>query len=421
MVSLTDISGSIPIMRTADGVPLKISLRRAERRSKLRAFALVAPLLVFILLSFAAPIAFMLYRAVENPEIAPNLPSTAPLLAHWDGRDVPDESVFAALAADLKIAQKTKNTGLIGKRLNYEIPGVRSKVIKTGRDIEKLESGPWKEAFIKSDPMWGTHDIWIVLQRAAQPFTSYYLLAAVDLRMDGDNHLAKALPDQALFIDVFSRTIWISVLVTLATLVLGYPVAYLLATLPSKTSNLLMIMVLMPFWTSLLVRTTAWVVLLQTHGVINDVMIWLGILNEPVQLIFNRGGTVLAMTHIQLPFTILPIYSVMKTISPTHLRAARSLGGGPFYSFWRVYFPQTLPGVGAGCLLTFILCLGYYITPALVGGPLDQMISYFVALYTNRELNWGMASSLGAILLAATMILYTVYNRLIGMDKVRLG
>jgi putative spermidine/putrescine transport system permease protein len=205
------------------------------------------------------------------------------------------------------------------------------------------------------------------------------------------------------------------------TLLLGYPIAYLLASLPTRTSNLLMILVLLPFWTSLLVRTTAWVVLLQTNGVINDIALWLGLLNERVQLIFNRGGTVVAMTHIQLPFTILPIYSVMKTISPTHVRAARSLGAGPFYAFWRVYFPQTVPGIAAGCLLTFILSLGYYITPALVGGPNDQMISYFVALYTNRELNWGMASALGAMLLAVTMALFLLYNRLIGIDRMKLG
>jgi putative spermidine/putrescine transport system permease protein len=418
MVSLTD---SLPAKRTADGVPLRTSLRRAERRSKLRAFALVAPLLAFILLTFVVPIAFMLYRAIDNPEIIQNLPRTSAALVRWDSRDLPDEATYAALAADLKETQQTKNTGLVGKRLNYEIPGIRSKFIKTGRDIERVEVGPWKETFLKSDALWGTRDVWVVLERASHPFTSFYLLAALDFRWDGGNHLAKALPDQAIFLDVFGRTIWISALVTIGTLVLGYPVAYLLATLPTRTSNLLMILVLMPFWTSLLVRTSAWVVLLQTHGTINDVLIWLGVLSAPMQLIFNRGGTVLAMTHIQLPFTILPIYSVMKMISPTHLRAARSLGAGPFYAFWRVYFPQTLPGVGAGCLLTFILCLGYYITPALVGGPLDQMISYFVALYTNRELNWGMASALGAVLLAATIILYSVFNRLIGIDKVKLG
>ena len=418
---MVSLPATLPVLRTADGVPLKLSLRRAERRSKLRALALVTPLMLFILCTFAVPIGFMLYRAVANPEIVENLPRTTAAIASWDGEGLPDEAVYSALAADLKETQKTRNTGLVGKRLNYEMPGVRSKVIRTGRDIEKIATGPWRDVFIKADPMWGQHDIWVVLKRAAHPYTTYYLLAALDLRWDSNNHLAKAVADQAIFLEVFGRTIWISALVTAATLLLGFPVAYLLASLPVRTSNLMMILVLMPFWTSLLVRTTAWVVLLQNRGVINDGLLWLGIVHERLQLIFNRGGTVVAMTHIQLPFTILPIYSVMKTISPTHLRAARSLGAGPFYAFWRIYFPQTLPGIGAGCLLTFILSLGYYITPALVGGPLDQMISYFVALYTNRELNWGMASALGAVLLAATLLLYGVYNRLLGIDKVKLG
>src|SRR5439155_17163658 len=252
-------------------------------------------------------------------------------------------------------------------------------------------------------------------------YTIYYLLRSLDFQFNGASEIVATPAQTAIFRNIFIRTLGISVGVTLATLLLGFPVAYLLATLPLRTSNLLMIMVLLPFWTSLLVRTTAWVVLLQEHGVINDALLSLHILAPPAALIFNRFGTVVAMTHIQLPFTLLPIYSVMKTISPTHVRAARSLGAGPFYAFWRVYFPQTVPGIAAGCLLTFILSLGYYITPALVGGPNDQMISYFVALYTNIELNWGMASALGAMLLGATMILFLLYNRLIGIDRIKLG
>jgi putative spermidine/putrescine transport system permease protein len=127
------------------------------------------------------------------------------------------------------------------------------------------------------------------------------------------------------------------------------------------------------------------------------------------------------MTHIQLPFTLLPIYSVMKTISPSYMRAAKSLGATPFYAFLRIYMPQTLPGVAAGCLLTFILCLGYYITPALVGGPTDQMVSGFIAQAINQENNWGKACAFGTILLTATLILYYVYNKLIGIDRIKLG
>jgi len=182
-----------------------------------------------------------------------------------------------------------------------------------------------------------------------------------------------------------------------------------------------MILVLLPFWTSLLVRTTAWFVLLQDSGPINDSLMLFGLTDHPLKLIFARVGTIVAMTHIQLPFTLLPIYSVMKTIPPSHVRAARSLGAGPFYAFWRVYFPQTIPGIAAGCLLTFILCLGYYITPALVGGASDKMMSNIIAEALNQENNWGKASALGAILLTATMILYLIYNRLIGVDKMKFG
>ncbi len=406
---------------SSDQSSLKAKLRRAERVQRLRAVGLVAPLLLFIIVTFIIPIALLLTRAVENPEIYENMPRTVAALEGWTGTDLPEEAVFAAFAEDLRAAQKNKTTGLIGKRLNYEIPAARSKVLKAGRAAEKMEGGPFKDAFLALDPIWGELGTWHSIQRAGSPRTSFYLLKALDLQVGAAGQIESVPADQRLFVDVFVRTLGISVTVTLATLLLGFPLAYVLATLPARYSNLLMIFVLLPFWTSLLVRTTAWVVVLQTEGPVNDLLLWLGLTDERLQLIFSRFGTIVAMTHIQLPFTLLPIYSVMKTISPNYVRAARSLGAGPFHAFWRIYFPQTTPGIAAGCLLTFILCLGYYITPALVGGPTDQMISYFVALYTNRELNWGQASALGAILLLATLVLYAVYNRLIGIDKMKLG
>ena len=196
---------------------------------------------------------------------------------------------------------------------------------------------------------------------------------------------------QAIYLSVLWRTFLISSIVTVITLILGYPVAFMLAHAPEKLANILLIFILVPFWTSLLVRTTAWFVLLQDNGPINDIVRLLNPSGEPLSLIFSRFGTVTAMVHIQLPFTLLPIYSVMKGISPSYVRAARSLGGGPFYSFFRVYLPLTIPGIGAGCLLTFILCLGYYITPALVGGASDQMISGTIERAMNQENNWGQS------------------------------
>ncbi|HEU4826374.1 MAG TPA: ABC transporter permease [Dongiaceae bacterium] len=402
-----------------EGIPLKVRLRRAERTKQVRAILLVAPLFLFILITFLAPIGTLLFRSVQNPELPQYLPQTIAAMRGWDGKQLPDEAVFAAFAADLKVAQQNRVTAEIGKRVNYELPGTRSKILKTGREIAKLDTGPYKAAFVAIDPMWGEVGTWAVIRRASAPLTAFYWLNAVDRQQDAAGSIMRVPPDQRVFIDVYGRTFAIAGIVTLCTLILGFPVAYLLASLPTRSANLLMILVLVPFWTSLLVRTTAWFVLLQSNGIINDLAD--AILGRRFDMIFTRFGTIVAMTHIQLPFTLLPIYSVMKTIPSSHVRAARSLGAGPFYAFWRVYFPQTVPGIAAGCLLTFILCLGYYITPALVGGPTDQLVSSWVAYYMNSQISYGHAAALGAVLLIATLVLYWLYNRLVGIDKMKLG
>ena len=179
-------------------------------------------------------------------------------------------------------------------------------------------------------------------------------------------------------------------------------------------------LVLLPFWTSILVRTAAWTVLLQKFGILNEMLLSLGIISDRVDLMYTRTGLIIAMTHIQLPFTLLPIYSVMRTISPSQMRAAYSLGARPFAAFWRVYLPQVMPGVVAGGLLTFILCLGYFITPALVGGAADQLISNFISTYINSLLNWQMAAALSCILLALTLALFALFARLFGVDRMKL-
>jgi len=328
------------------------------------------------------------------------------------------------------VAQTNKTITLVGKRLNYEISGIRSKVVTTGRKSSALASGPYKDAIIGIDPIWGQTETWATIKRSSSAYTPFYILSMLDLRQAGDGSIEAVPADRAIYLDILVRTLGISLLVTACTLVLGYPVAYMLATTPQKTASILMIFVLLPFWTSLLVRTTAWTILMQDGGVFSQLLnitgiTWLlnvlGLADGTPQLFKTRFATVVAMTHIQLPFTLLPIYSVMKTISPAYMRAAKSLGGTPFYSFLRVYMPQTLPGIAAGCLLTFILSLGYFITPALVGGPTDQMISGFIFDALNRENNWGKASALGVILLVATLVLYYIYNKLIGIDRMKLG
>jgi putative spermidine/putrescine transport system permease protein len=310
--------------------------------------------------------------------------------------------------------------------VNYEASGARSVLMKTGRQLSHQAAalpppGGWVQALTRIDARWGERDLWAALRTVGQRYTLGYYLAALDRRFNWNGAIVAVPESRRIYVEVFGRTLGMSLLVTTVCMVLGYPVAYLLATLPPRIGNVLLMMVLLPFWTSLLVRTTAWVVILQQEGLLNDLLVWLGLIDERLQLIFNRFGVVVAMTHILLPFMILPMYSVMKTIPPVYMRAAQSLGAAPYTAFWPVYMPQSAPGIGAGVLLVFILALGYYITPALVGGPSDQMVSYFIADHTNRSLNWGLAAALGGLLLIGVLVVYWVYNRLLGIDQMQLG
>ncbi|WP_460046679.1 ABC transporter permease [Pseudomonas sp. S2_H01] len=401
---------------------LKQRLARAERVNRWKAQALIAPLAIFLLLVFLVPIAALLYKSVNNPEVVGGMPLTVVEVSKWDGKGLPPESVYKAASQDLAEARKNQTLGDLSKRLNQELAGYRSLLAKTARAVPfKEEPASYKEALEALDERWGDPAYWQAIRRNTSSFTPYYLLAAVDHRIDDLGEVAPATPDQAIYIDIFARTFWMGLVITVICLFLAYPLAYLLANLPARQSNLLMILVLLPFWTSILVRVAAWIVLLQSSGLINGALMALGIIDKPLELVFNRVGVYISMVHIMLPFMILPIYSVMKGISPTYMRAAISLGCNPFASFWRVYFPQTYAGVGAGCLLVFILSIGYYITPALLGSPNDQMVSYFVAFYTNTSINWGMATALGGLLLLATVVLYLIYSWLVGASRLRLS
>jgi putative spermidine/putrescine transport system permease protein len=401
---------------------LKQRLDRAERVNRWKAQALIAPLVIFLLLVFLVPIAALLYKSVNNPEVVGGMPLTVVEVAKWDGKGLPDESVYKALSLDLAETRKNQTLGDLSKRLNMELAGYRSLLSKTARALPfKEEPASYKDALESLDERWGDPAYWQAIRRNTSSYTPYYLLAAVDHRIDDLGELAPTTPDQAIYVDIFARTFWMGLVITVICLLLAYPLAYLLASLPARQSNLLMILVLLPFWTSILVRVAAWIVLLQSSGLINGALMAMGIIDKPLELVFNRVGVYISMVHIMLPFMILPIYSVMKGISPTYMRAAISLGCHPFASFWRVYFPQTYAGIGAGCLLVFILSIGYYITPALLGSPNDQMVSYFVAFYTNTSINWGMATALGGLLLLATVVLYLIYSWLVGASRLRLS
>ena len=411
----------------SDGTSLKKSLAKSLRRQKIRALLLIAPLLFFVLLTFIAPIGDMLFRSVENNIVSDTLPRTVKVLSKWDSMSgqAPDEEVFEAFARDLKIAVKSKLHTKLGSRLNYEKTGISSLVRQTGRKIKKLDldaTPSFKDAFEKMNKKWMDPSVWQTIQQFSSKYTDGYFLAAADLTRTSEG-IQKVDEDKKIYFKLFVRTLYMSLGITFMCIILGYPIAFLLATLPMRSSNVLMILVLLPFWTSLLVRTSAWKVLLQNQGVINDFLVWLGVIADGnrLELINNVTGTVIAMTHILLPFMILPLFSVMKTIPPTYMRAAKSMGANDFMAFRRVYFPQSIPGIGAGSILVFILAIGYYITPEIVGGTKGVFISNRIAYHISSSLNWGLGAALGAILLVVVLALYWLYDKFVGIDNVKLG
>ena len=406
----------------ADGTPLKKKLAQAMLRSKLRAVGLVTPLLAFVLASFVFPILALMWQGVYNDTFEKLMPNLTEELRVWDGLSDPTEEMYAMLVADLRQNRADKTIGRVASRVNREMAGTRSLFTATARQAKKLEP-PYKEALIDTKKKWSDSKVWQAMKLTNERLTPGFYATSLDAKYTIDQGFVMKEEKRQIYTKLFVRTLMISGTVMLLALLLGYPVAYLLATLPLKYSNLLMIMVLLPFWTSLLVRTTAWIAILQSQGVVNDILVWIGITADDSRfsLIYNMTGTIIAMTHILLPFMILPLYSVMKTIPPSYMRAARSLGATPTMAFIKVYMPQTVPGIGAGGLLVFILAIGYYITPALVGGQDGQLISNMIAYHMQKSLNWSLAAALGGLLLGGVLVLYWAYDRIIGIDNMKLG
>ncbi|WP_420395308.1 ABC transporter permease [Nioella sp.] len=518
---MTDNTADTPAgpVLAADGRPLKASLNRALRAQKIRALLLIAPLLLFILITFILPIADMLFRSVENQIVRETLPRTVAAMEEWENHDeAPGEDVYAGLYIDLFEAAEFRRHTRVGSRLNYEMTGISSLFRQAGRGVGRFDTDIYTDQFTDLDAAWADYATWTGLMgdsaiRAALPetaaafdtwvritieaneddpaeeniedfvylslyrdlagsgysgsnallsaaaeavggfesisirdqfedldedwlnpelmetiwvyspsYTPGYFLTAIDMQLSADG-ITSQPEDRQIYVTLFGRTLFMSLVIMGSCVLLGYPIAFLLANLPMRVSNILMILVLLPFWTSLLVRTSAWKVLLQQQGVINDILVWVGLVADDarLQLINNQTGTIIAMTHILLPFMILPLYSVMQTIPPSYVRAAKSLGATDWTAFWRVYFPQSIPGIGAGCILVFILAIGYYITPELVGGRTGTFISNRIAYHISSSLNWGLAAALGSILLGVVLILYWIYDRIVGIDNVKLG
>jgi len=392
--------------------------------ARLVSLALVLPLFAFVGVTFVAPLASLLSKSAYETRIHDVIPETMDVLAAWDGQDLPPEAAFAAIAKELPSARANRTLLRLSGAANRLQSGMRSLITRTAQRVPRTEfAGTWRETLAEIDEDWADVQTWIIIESAAAKFTLRHYLQALDLERQIDGGI-KARPEQErVYMPLLWRTLLVSLSVTLLCFLIGYPIAMLIADAPPRRRNLLLLLVLIPFWTSLLVRTTAWIVLLQRQGVINDFLVTLGFLRDDTRLemIYNMTGTFVAMTHVLLPFMVLPLYSVMRSIPQNQLRASASLGATPMQGFVRVYFPQTLPGIGAGALLVFILAIGYYITPALVGGSSGQLIANMIAYHVQTSLNWGLAAALSSILLVAVIVLYLVFNRLVGIDRMRLG
>ncbi|HRE61994.1 MAG TPA: ABC transporter permease [Micropepsaceae bacterium] len=403
---------------------LAAALERASRRRRLKGLALALPLMLFLGFFFIAPLGAMLMRSLHSPDVAEALPQTLMALEAWDASaGPPGDAAYEALVAELRAAVANDTVNRIAGRLKFERAGARALIVKTARALSQERQGSARDILIAVDRQWGTNAPWAAIAISGREWSIAYYVQALDLRYDDTLAIVQEVDGQRIYLLLFLRTAWVSLTVTLLALVLGFPVAWLLAHARPHISDMLMVLVLLPFWTSILVRTTAWIAMLQQQGVVNDMLVWAGIVadNGRLEMMYNMTGTLVAMTHVLLPFMILPLYSVMKTIPPTYVRAARSLGAGPVTAFVKVYLPLTLPGIGAGSILVFILAAGYYITPTLVGGRTGQLISNQIAFHMQQSLNWGLAAAIGGLLLAAVILLYFIFQRAAGHDRLRFG
>lgn len=411
--SVASVSSNIVSPETLNRVSLLVRLRAEQRRRVRRSLLIASPLLLFLGLAFLYPMATMLWRAFDNHETSSVLISTADALDDWDGASLPSDTAYNALARDISRAKHEDSLNGLMARLNQQTAGFRSLLLSTARKLPDDISGVGQQEMLAIDERWGEISYWQGLQSAAFPFTLSRILAVFDLEQKAGGNVTWASPDRQVYLDYLVRTLWISLSVTFICVVLGYPMAYMIADARGRRQSILLAFILLPFWTSLLVRTAAWVVLLQKEGIINGLLVGSGLLHQPAELIFNRFGVYVAMTHVLLPFMVMPLYSVMKGIDGTYMRAATSLGAGPVKAFLTVYLPQTVPGIAAGALLVFVLANGFYITPALVGGAQDQMLSALIADFAIGRANWGMASALAIVLLISVGLVFVIFSRLL--------
>lgn len=397
---------------------LERKLGSFQRRRVLLSLALLTPVAAFLLVAFFIPLLSVLYNSVSGGDADTILPITSGQLRQWDRASPLGDDFYQVFAGELKEAKADNRVADLARVLNYRLPGYRSLVMRTAREVEDIAPAQMsRDKFLAIDRRWGETAYLVELRNAAAPFTDFFVLAALDLKHGDGGAIERAPENRRIYLDYLARTLWMCLVVTVLCLLLGYPLAYLVASTTGRTARILLMLVMLSFWTSILVRTAAWVIILRQDGLINGYLQTFGLVSAPLDLLYNRFSVYLSMVHVLMPFMILPIYSVMKSIPNNLLRAAASLGAKPHVVFLQVYLPLTLPGLSAGVLFTYILALGFYITPALVGGAGDQMISSLIARFALGEAHWSMAAALAITLLVSASLIYLVFRRIAPLER----
>ena len=393
-------------------------------RAGLWSLALTLPLVAFLLANFLFPLGSLVRQSFHEPHVAEALPETVGVLAQWKGIGLPQEAAFAAVAKELHAARHSRALGRVAKRFDREMPGLRRVVTRSARAMEDIERGAsWRTTLVGVDAAWGKTGTWRAIKAASKTLTAQHFLSAFDLAEDATGSVGLRAEAERVYLPRLTATLLASLSITLLCLAIGYPLALAITRSPRRLANVLLALVILCLLTSLLVRTTAWIVLLQYRGVLNNLLVAVGLVSDDERLvmIYNMSGTIIATVHALLPYMVLALYPVMRSIPATHMHAAASLGATPLRAFIRIYLPLTMPGVGAGSLLVFMLAVGYYVTPALVGEQSGQMISNLIAHHMQISLNWGLAAAVGSTLLATVVVLYLIYEKLFGIRHLRLG
>jgi putative spermidine/putrescine transport system permease protein len=385
------------------------SLNRPSRLTLL-SYALCAPLVVLLGVCFLLPLLYVLHTGLHNPVIGGEWPEFIQAL-RADHDNPPDEPVFRALAREIQRQHDDESYKLTLKPFSQQEPELWRLMQHMADTLPPESFASAKAWFIGNDPAWAEADTWKVIRRVAAPYTTHNLVNAFDVNLTPEGTLRLEPSERRGYSLVIGDTLLMAIWVTLIALAIGYPLAYRIVTMPRKPARVMLSVLLMLLWTAVVVKTYAWLAIFDRNGIVNELLLGSGLVDEHVAFRPSRAVVILTMTYTLLPFMILPVYQSMRRVALDQLRAAVSLGASPARAVLTAYLPATMPGIAAGCLLVFVLSIGYYTLPALAAGAAQTTVSMLLVEFALTIANNGMAAAMGSFVLVIAATLYVVYIR----------